>query len=138
MRGSRRTLFRLALLFAGCAVALGAGELLCRLFWDSLHSPEQVDIGYPLAIPAVFTGAEFGLTPEVEFSGRYDGDPYGTLPPDGRISYNREPHRSLIDFILASPAMTGCYRKGSCRIVPGGITTSGSDHNPVVAVFDLK
>ena len=28
------------------------------------------------------------------------------LLPDGRISYNKEPHRSLIDFILASPAMT--------------------------------
>ena len=60
------------------------------------------------------------------------------LPSDARISYNKEPYRSLIDFILASPAMTARYRQGSYRIVAGTVSSSGSDHNPVVATFNLK
>jgi len=35
----------------------------------------------------------------------------GELPEDQRISYNREPHRSMIDFILVSPAMAETYVK---------------------------
>lgn len=48
------------------------------------------------------------------------------------ITYNKEPHRSMIDFILASPAAVSSYRPGTYRIVPGTVTSSGSDHNPVL------
>jgi len=60
------------------------------------------------------------------------------LPDDQRITYNKEPHRSMIDFIMASPAMGKCYRKGSCRVLPGSVSATGSDHNPVSVVFDLR
>lgn len=54
------------------------------------------------------------------------------------ITYNREPHRSMIDFILCSPAMAKQYVSGSYRTVPGEVKTSGSDHNPVTAWFKLN
>lgn len=53
------------------------------------------------------------------------------------ITYNKEPHRSMIDFILCSPAMARQYVAGSYRTVPGEVKTSGSDHNPVTAWFQL-
>ena len=92
-------------------------------------------------------------TADITFNDTLDSEPLATmigsgsskltsfvdqLPSDGRVSYNKEPHRSLIDFILASPAMAERYRQGSYRIVSGSVSTSGSDHNPVVAIFDLK
>ncbi len=54
------------------------------------------------------------------------------------ISYNREPHRSMIDFILATPAMSKQYVEGSYRTIPGEQKSSGSDHNPVVAWFEME
>jgi endonuclease/exonuclease/phosphatase family metal-dependent hydrolase len=60
------------------------------------------------------------------------------LPEGERISFNQEPHRSLIDFILCSPAMHRCYQAGSVRIPQGSVEENGSDHNPVVARFDLR
>ncbi len=60
------------------------------------------------------------------------------LEPDQHVSYNREPHRTMIDFILASPTMAKLYRKGSYAILQGSVSTLGSDHNPVVARFNLK
>ena len=60
------------------------------------------------------------------------------LPEAERISFNKAPYRSMIDFILASPAMARCYRKGSAHILPGTVEDSGSDHNPVMATFDLR
>ncbi len=57
------------------------------------------------------------------------------LPPDVE-TYNRR-HKSTIDFILASPAMGRCYVRKSCRVIPGSVETSGSDHNPVIAEFKL-
>jgi endonuclease/exonuclease/phosphatase family metal-dependent hydrolase len=58
--------------------------------------------------------------------------------PKGAVTFNRDP-KSIIDFIFASPAMANRYVAKSYRIVePGGIATTGSDHNPVVAKFDLK
>jgi endonuclease/exonuclease/phosphatase family metal-dependent hydrolase len=60
------------------------------------------------------------------------------LPEEKRITYNREPYRSMIDFILMSPAMGEEYVKGSYRIHHGSVETLGSDHNPVSARFDLK
>ncbi len=55
-----------------------------------------------------------------------------------RITFNKEPHRSMIDFILASPAMARLYLADSYRIIPGTVASSGSDHNPVLAKFKLK
>ncbi len=60
------------------------------------------------------------------------------IPEADRISYNQEPHRSMIDFILCSPAMGAGYMKGSARILHGSVETIGSDHNPVVASFRLR
>lgn len=60
---------------------------------------------------------------------------FDAVPEGERITYNREPHRSMIDFILCSPGMAERYVKGSYRIVPGTVEESGSDHNPVVARF---
>lgn len=60
------------------------------------------------------------------------------IPEADRISYNQEPHRSMIDFILCSPAMGGGYVKDSARILHGSVETIGSDHNPVVASFRLR
>ncbi len=60
------------------------------------------------------------------------------LPEDGRISYNRPPYRSMIDFIFASPAMAERYEAGSYRIVPGSPDDTGSDHNPVAARFRIR
>jgi endonuclease/exonuclease/phosphatase family metal-dependent hydrolase len=62
----------------------------------------------------------------------------GDLPEDQRVTYNREPHRSMIDFILASPGMARGYQAGSYQVVPGSVSSSGSDHNPVVAKFDVR
>lgn len=87
LKGRRRTLFRLGLLLLGTLLGLGAGEVLCRIFWNSLRSLDQVDIRYPLVMPAVFTGAEFGFMPNREYVGVYDGDPSGNLPADHRVVY---------------------------------------------------
>jgi endonuclease/exonuclease/phosphatase family metal-dependent hydrolase len=54
------------------------------------------------------------------------------------VTYNQEPYRSMIDFILASPAMARRYVKDSYRILPGSPSTSGSDHNPVIARFRIR
>ena len=62
---------------------------------------------------------------------------FDDLPLAERITYNQEPHRSMIDFILASPAMAKLYEQGSYRIFPGSPTTTGSDHNAVVARFRI-
>lgn len=57
------------------------------------------------------------------------------VPEAARISYNREPHRSMIDFILCSPEMAKCHVPGSFRVTDGSIETTGSDHNPVSMEF---
>ena len=56
-------------------------------------------------------------------------------PETDRITYNLEPHRSMIDFILCSPAMAANYISGTYRIRSGSLAEVGSDHNPVVAEF---
>jgi endonuclease/exonuclease/phosphatase family metal-dependent hydrolase len=60
------------------------------------------------------------------------------LPADQRITYNKEPYRSMIDFVLCSPAMAKCYVPKSYHIVYGSQETIGSDHNPVVVKFKIK
>ncbi len=59
------------------------------------------------------------------------------LSEDQRVTYNREPYRSMIDYILCSPAMAGRYVSGSFRIIDGSIENNGSDHNPLAASFRL-
>ena len=54
------------------------------------------------------------------------------------ITYNKEPYRSMIDFILCSPALASQYVPDSYRTIPGEVKTSGSDHNPVTARFEWK
>ena len=60
---------------------------------------------------------------------------FDKIPPANRITYNREPHREMIDFILCSPAMAKDYVEHSYKIFYGSTETTGSDHNPVVAAF---
>lgn len=60
------------------------------------------------------------------------------LPDDNRITYNKAPYRSMIDFILCSPAMSRTYVANSYTILPGDVESCGSDHNPVVAVFRIR
>ena len=64
--------------------------------------------------------------------------PGSTLPEAQRVTYNREPYRSMIDFILCSPAMHRLYEPDSYRIIPGSVDDSGSDHNPAVATFRTR
>lgn len=54
------------------------------------------------------------------------------------VSYNEGKYRSVIDFILCSPAMQKEYVKGSFQIPQGAVETTGSDHNPVKATFKLN
>ena len=58
--------------------------------------------------------------------------------PTGTVSYNKEPYRSIIDFILCSPAMAKCYVPKSYSVIDGTTDSSGSDHNPVLIQFKLK
>ena len=61
--------------------------------------------------------------------------PAEKLPEKDRITYNKEPHRSMIDFILMSPGMAETYVDDSYKIHPGAVDTTGSDHNAVAARF---
>ena len=54
------------------------------------------------------------------------------------VSYNKGERRSMIDFILCSPAMAKSHVPGSYRTIPGSVDSTGSDHNPVVAWFELQ
>jgi endonuclease/exonuclease/phosphatase family metal-dependent hydrolase len=54
------------------------------------------------------------------------------------VTYNKEPHRSVIDFILCTPAMSRQFIQGSYRNPQGSIEQTGSDHNPVAAAFRVK
>ena len=51
------------------------------------------------------------------------------------ITYNEGSFKSIIDFMLCTPAMQQRYVKGSFRVPQGTIDTTGSDHNPIVATF---
>ena len=56
----------------------------------------------------------------------------------GVVTYNRGEYRSMIDFILCSPAMAKQYVKGSFQVEPGSPESTGSDHNPVAVRFKLR
>ncbi len=51
------------------------------------------------------------------------------------ITYNEGDFKSMIDFMLCSPAMMKQYVKGSFQVPQGSVETTGSDHNPINAVF---
>ncbi|MDG2380389.1 MAG: endonuclease/exonuclease/phosphatase family protein [Pirellulaceae bacterium] len=55
-----------------------------------------------------------------------------------RVTYNRRPYQSMIDFIFASPAMAKSFVTGSYQILDGTVESGGSDHNPVYARFRLN
>lgn len=57
------------------------------------------------------------------------------LPNPNVITYNEGDFKSMIDFILCTPAMHQRYVKGSFRVPQGSIGTTGSDHNPTTATF---
>jgi len=58
--------------------------------------------------------------------------------PKGAVSFNKSPYRSVIDFVLCSPAMARMYVPKSCHILDGTVRSSGSDHNPVIVQFDVS
>ncbi len=62
---------------------------------------------------------------------------FDSVPESDRVTFNQEPYRSMIDFILCSPAMARRYVPGSYRIQQGSAETNGSDHNPVSCKFLL-
>lgn len=61
-----------------------------------------------------------------------------SVPPEHRITFNREPYRSMIDFLLWSPAMQARYVPKSYQVLDDEQVAAGSDHNPVVARFRWK
>lgn len=63
---------------------------------------------------------------------------FNDLSESNRVTYNKEPYLTMIDFILATPAMAELYVKGSYHVAPGSIEGTGSDHNPVRAAFRLS
>lgn len=54
------------------------------------------------------------------------------------VTYNKPPYRSMIDFVLFSPAMEQQYIDDSYQVVSGTVVSSGSDHNPVKARFRVE
>ena len=54
------------------------------------------------------------------------------------LTYNKGEFKSIIDFMLVSPALRQRYIKGSFRVPQGSIETTGSDHNPIVATFQTN
>jgi endonuclease/exonuclease/phosphatase family metal-dependent hydrolase len=54
------------------------------------------------------------------------------------LTYNEGEFKSVIDFMLVTPALRQQYVKGSFRVPQGSIETTGSDHNPLVATFQTN
>jgi endonuclease/exonuclease/phosphatase family metal-dependent hydrolase len=62
-------------------------------------------------------------------------DPHAANPPEGRISYLKEPYRSNIDYVLLSPALARCVVPGTAVLAEAD--DEGSDHAPVTVTVDL-
>ena len=58
--------------------------------------------------------------------------------PKSTVTFNKDPHKSMIDFILASPAMAKRYVEKSYRVADSTVDQGGSDHNPVTLQVRLK
>ena len=91
--------------------------VLCGDFNDTLDSRTLQTILGP-------QGASTSLIPLLD-----------SIAPGERVTYNREPHRSMIDFLLCSPAMSKRYVKGTVKVRLSQEDESGSDHNPVSCHF---
>ncbi|MCO6435781.1 MAG: endonuclease/exonuclease/phosphatase family protein [Phycisphaerae bacterium] len=65
-------------------------------------------------------------------------DTASALPDENRVTYNREPYRTQIDFLLLSPALKERYVPGSFDILQGSVETTGSDHNPISIMLNLS
>ena len=65
-------------------------------------------------------------------------DLHAHLPPKQRITYLRPPHRSTIDYILASPALVQRVAPNSARVLTDIQSLDGSDHAPIAVTFDLS
>ncbi len=64
-------------------------------------------------------------------------DVTASLPPDKRITYLRQPYRSQVDYVMASPALARCFVPGSAKVVQVTDMMEASDHAPVIATFAL-
>lgn len=106
------------LIEAQCAEDPGARFVVCGDFNDEFTSPTLQTI--------VGNG-----TPRLVA-------PFESIPEQDRVTYNQEPYRSMIDFLLFSPAMAERYVAGSMQIRPGAVATTGSDHNPVSCRIRLR
>lgn len=60
------------------------------------------------------------------------------IAEDQRVTYNLEPYRSMIDFILWSPGMGSFLVPGTYQIVDGSLESLGSDHCPVSVRFRFE
>jgi endonuclease/exonuclease/phosphatase family metal-dependent hydrolase len=56
----------------------------------------------------------------------------------GLVTYNEGEFRSVIDFLLCTPAMARQFLKDSYRNPQGSVEQTGSDHNPIAASFRTK
>lgn len=65
-------------------------------------------------------------------------DVHAALPEAQRITYLRDPYRSTIDYMLASPALADTLVPGSAKVIRDEKLLPGSDHAPLVASFDLS
>ncbi|HPF39558.1 MAG TPA: endonuclease/exonuclease/phosphatase family protein [Phycisphaerae bacterium] len=86
-----------------------------------------------------------------DFNDTWDSNPIRRLRGDGATelrafirdlpkdtnTYNKAPYQSMIDFIFCSPEMAKRYVARSIHVINGTIESSGSDHNPVIAKFDV-
>ncbi len=91
-----------------------AAFLICGDFNDVIESASlQTILGKPPLLRTIFNGTR----------------------QEKRITYNREPYRSMIDFMLCSPTMEKRFVPGSFDIRLGSDRDSGSDHNPIHARF---
>lgn len=73
-------------------------------------------------------------------TGEDDGEPllltkFQSVPKAERITYNRDPYKEMIDFILISKGMAQRYVPDSYSIRVGTLNEIGSDHNPVSCKF---
>ena len=64
-------------------------------------------------------------------------DVHTDLAANQRITYLREPYRSTIDYIFASPALAKRLKPGTAKVLDDPQILEGSDHAPIAATFQL-
>jgi endonuclease/exonuclease/phosphatase family metal-dependent hydrolase len=58
--------------------------------------------------------------------------------PDKAVTFNKDPHRNMIDFVFASPALARMYVPKSYKSMTSSVEQGGSDHNPVSLQIKLR